>query len=183
MRDVRLSVVELSPVLPATSDDGHCSAASGATDAMHQQLASCAERQISVARDRHRTMLFLALFIIAASFVLRRSETQEITLVWPHIELPPLCASRALFGIECPGCGLTRSFVALAAGDLPESWRLHRLGWLLALAVVGQIPYRLYALRQLRKNETTFQPLWPKLFGHLLISLLILNWLLRISGI
>jgi hypothetical protein len=128
-------------------------------------------------------MLCLALLIIAASFALRRSETQGITLVWPQIELPPLCASRALFGIECPGCGLTRSFVALAAGDLQESWRLHRLGWLLALAVVGQIPYRMYALRQLRTNESAIQRLWPKLFGHFLISMLISNWLLRISGL
>jgi Protein of unknown function (DUF2752) len=147
------------------------------------QFASCSERQISISRNRHRTILCLALLIVAASFVLRRSETQGIALVWPQIELPPICASRALLGIECPGCGLTRSFVALAAGDLQESWRLHRLGWLLALAIVGQIPYRLYSLRQLRKNETTRQGVWQTSFCSFLIAALILNWLLKISGL
>ena len=164
MRDTRLSVVELAPVLPTASD-------------------SSTERQINALRDRHRTMLWFALFIIAASFLLRRGESETITLAWPRIELPPLCASRALFDIECPGCGLTRSFVALAAGDIQESWRLHRVGWLLALAVVGQIPYRLYALRQLRKTESTVQSVWPKVFGNFLIAMLILNWLLKIGGL
>src|SRR6478752_10538865 len=174
MRDTRLSVVELAPVPPTPSDDGHHSATSD---------DSLAEREISIARDRHRTMLYFALFIIAASFLLRRGESETITLAWPKIELPPLCASRALFDIECPGCGLTRSFVALAAGDIQESWQLHRLGWLLALAVVGQIPYRLYALRQLRETGSPVQPLWPKLFGNFLIAALIINWLLKITGV
>jgi hypothetical protein len=165
MRDKPLSVVELAPVVPTASDDG------------------LAERQIAIARDRHRTMLYFSLFIIAASFLLRRGESETITLAWPKIELPPLCASRALFDIECPGCGLTRSFVALAAGDIQESWHLHRLGWLLALAVVGQIPYRLYALRQLRKTGCAVQSVWPKVFGNFLIAMLILNWLLKIGGL
>lgn len=174
MRDTRLSVVELAPVPATTPDDGHRSATND---------NSLAERQIRIARDRHRTMLYFALFIIAASFLLRRGDSETITLAWPRVELPPLCASRALFDIECPGCGLTRSFVALAAGDIRESWHLHRLGWLLALAVVGQIPYRLYALRQLRKTKSTVQSVWPKVFGNFLIAMLILNWLLKIGGI
>jgi hypothetical protein len=128
-------------------------------------------------------MLCFSLFIIGAAFLLRRGESETITLAWPKIELPPLCASRTLFDIECPGCGLTRSFVALAAGDIQESWRLHRLGWLLAFAIVGQIPYRLNALRQLRKTGSTVQPVWPKLFGKFLIAALILNWLLKIGGL
>src|SRR5204863_3895983 len=109
-------------------------------------------------------LLCVAIFIIAASFLLQLSGTERLTFSWSQVELPPLCPSRALFGVECPGCGLTRSFVALAAGDLRESWRFHRLGWLLAFAVVGQIPYRLSGLWQLQKN--TFQNVRPKWFAH-----------------
>ena len=91
-------------------------------------------------RERHWTMLCLASFIIAASYFLRQEENQAVRLPWSEVGLPPICGSRLVFGVECPGCGLTRSFVALAAGDFGASWRHHRVGWLMALVVIGQIP-------------------------------------------
>jgi hypothetical protein len=47
-----------------------------------------------------------------------------------------VCWSRLLFGTLCPGCGLTRSFVALAAGSVAEAWRLNRMGPLLFGSIV-----------------------------------------------
>ena len=131
------------------------------------------------ARVHHQTMLVMALLVIAAAFLLRRTGTNEITLVWPHVKLPPLCASRALFGVDCPGCGLTRSVVALAAGDVRESFRYHRLGWLFAITIVGQIPYRLYALRATRGGAV--QQTWPNVFAYILFVALIVNWLFEAS--
>src|SRR5438046_1335521 len=103
MHDVRLSVVELAPVLPATSDDCRCTACNDAAKAIDRQLESGADRQISVLRDRHRTMICVAIFIIAASFLLQLSGTERLTFSWSQVELPTLCPSRALFGVECPG--------------------------------------------------------------------------------
>src|SRR4051794_40300477 len=85
--------------------------------------ASASARMVDVYRQHHRTMLWISLAVIAASFFLRRTGSESVRLVWSHIELPPLCASRMFFGVECPGCGLTRSFVALANGDLLASWQ------------------------------------------------------------
>ena len=39
----------------------------------------------------------------------------------------PLCPSRRLFGLDCPGCGLTRATFALIRGDIAEMWRFHPL--------------------------------------------------------
>lgn len=47
-----------------------------------------------------------------------------------------VCWSRLLLGALCPGCGLTRSFVALAGGSLAEAWRLNRMGPLLLVSIV-----------------------------------------------
>ena len=134
------------------------------------------EVQIHELRDRHWTVLYVAILVIAASFLLQVGDADDVKLSWLHIELPELCASRMLFGVECPGCGLTRSFVSLAAGDLQESLRFHRVGWLLALALIGQLPYRVYALWELRWR--TVERSWLTWFGYLLIAALIVNWLL-----
>jgi hypothetical protein len=41
---------------------------------------------------------------------------------------PLLCPFRLLTGLPCPGCGLTRSVVALAHADLTAAVHLHPLG-------------------------------------------------------
>ncbi|MBB6236645.1 hypothetical protein HDC90_001257 [Pedobacter sp. AK013] len=35
------------------------------------------------------------------------------------------CPFKALTGIDCPGCGFQRSFIALVQGDLSKSWSLY----------------------------------------------------------
>jgi len=35
------------------------------------------------------------------------------------------CYFKSQFGLECPGCGLQRSFIALLKGDLVQSWHYH----------------------------------------------------------
>lgn len=44
-----------------------------------------------------------------------------------------LCALRFLTGLDCPGCGLLRSLVALVRGDLEASVVWHPMGVLVAL--------------------------------------------------
>ena len=41
---------------------------------------------------------------------------------------PTLCAVRAATGVPCPGCGLTRAFVATAHGDLVGAFGFHPFG-------------------------------------------------------
>jgi hypothetical protein len=33
------------------------------------------------------------------------------------------CPIRNIFGIRCPGCGMTRAFVAMSSGNMPRAWR------------------------------------------------------------
>ncbi len=54
------------------------------------------------------------------------------------VALPGVCAFRDVTGIPCPGCGLTRSWVALLHGDLAASLGFHPLGWLVLLYALAQ---------------------------------------------
>ena len=53
---------------------------------------------------------------------------------------PVVCPFRLATGLPCPGCGLVRSWVALAHGDVQTALSRHAFGPLLfGLAVVGVI--------------------------------------------
>jgi hypothetical protein len=54
----------------------------------------------------------------------------------PHIKL---CLFQVATGRPCPGCGMTRSILALAKGDLALSFRMHPLGVALAALLVAAI--------------------------------------------
>lgn len=61
-------------------------------------------------------------------------------------EIPTLCGFRLMTGMDCPGCGLTRSFIFLGHGSLEQAWNMNMLGPPLYLAVLLQIPMRLYRM-------------------------------------
>src|SRR4051794_15135915 len=77
-------------------------------------------------------VLVIACVVIVLAFVLQVQEDGERVAVGgsPSAVVPPTCLSYAWFGVRCPGCGLTRSFIQLAHGDPLSSFRYHRLGWL-----------------------------------------------------
>ncbi len=47
------------------------------------------------------------------------------------------CAWKGLWGIDCPGCGLTRSLWALLSGDIEASIALHPMGVVVFLWVAN----------------------------------------------
>lgn len=120
-------------------------------------------------------MLLIAAACIMLAFALgRRDDGRVILRGLPSLPLPESCASQSIWGVHCPGCGLTRSFIALARGDWSGAAHEHRLGWLMAAAVWAQVPYRIAALR-LRRPP--LGRIVPRVFGYGLIAALLINWL------
>ena len=76
----------------------------------------------------HLLVLTLCLGLILAAFVLEPIG-DGLSLVGR--ELPDTCSFRRVTGIPCPGCGLSRSWVAAVRGDLSRSVQHHGLGWML----------------------------------------------------
>ena len=105
----------------------------------------------------------------------------------PDWALPESCGSKILWGQTCPGCGLTRGFIWLAQGQAMTAWGVNRMSWLLAVAVLGQFPYRAWAISELRDCHRRGQPLpthrWPIWCGWFLITGLIALSLLWALGI
>jgi len=81
--------------------------------------------------------------VVLLAFVLTPS-TEAVSIL--GFEVPTLCAWRLTLGLECPGCGLTRSFTYLAHGHWVEAFRLNALGPPLFVAVAAQLPWQVYRM-------------------------------------
>jgi len=69
-------------------------------------------------------------------------------------DVPMVCQFRQLFGIGCPGCGLTRSFAFMADGRLGMAFQMNPLGPPLFLVVLGQVPWRAFKLWQTARERS-----------------------------
>lgn len=78
------------------------------------------------------------LFVVSSMIVATAVAMAALTSVG-HSPLPTqsYCWSVILLGRECPGCGLSRSFIATALGDLPRARQLNPMGpFLFAVLIV-----------------------------------------------
>lgn len=98
-----------------------------------------------------------------------------------HLGIP--CAFYASTGLPCPGCGLTRSVMALLHGRLQESFLLHPFGWLLLAGmvfalVVGILPQTMSnpLINIVERVESRTG------LAFLLMVAFMLLWVLRITG-
>jgi Protein of unknown function (DUF2752) len=121
--------------------------------------------------------------ILLACLLSVREQTQVVlpVLNWP---LPELCLSRRALGWSCPGCGLTRCFIAFARGDVASAWSFNPAGVLLFVLVAVQIPYRAWQVWRIARGHTAVTP--SRLAQLPLIAAavaLVVQWLLRFTGL
>jgi hypothetical protein len=89
----------------------------------------------------HAAWLAASLAVLGLALVLQ-VPSEFLAIPGMARPLPEICLSRRLLGLDCPGCGLTRCFVALAHGDIVRAWRFNPAGLFWFAATVWQIPYR-----------------------------------------
>lgn len=82
------------------------------------------------------------------------------------------CPYSLLFGIPCPGCGMTRAFFALAQGNVKDAFYYHPLFPLVILLSIGWLLnyFKLISITQKQKDLI----LWTSIF------LFIITYLIRI---
>jgi hypothetical protein len=136
-------------------------------------------RKDLLVRNWHRQVLTTSIVIIVLAMVLQVRFDQRVFVSGvAALPIPETCGMQIMFGRPCPGCGLTRSFIHLAHGDWRSSLAIHRIGWLIALLVVCQIPYRLLALW---RPEFTVRPLWGWAIGAIVVIALSVNWIYNLT--
>ena len=101
---------------------------------------------ITRSRDSFHWPRLLALGLLAGVLLLPLAAFDWIT----RPGAPVLCPLRAVTGVPCPSCGLTRALAHLERGHLAEAVRLHPfapLVFLLVLALAGMLAFELATRR------------------------------------
>ena len=100
----------------------------------------------------HVFLLFVSSAVVLLATTMSVHQAKEVRLPWLPASLPELCFFRAGTGIDCPGCGLTRSFISFGHGQLLLSWSYNPAGALFFPVVAFQIPYRAAQLLRVQRG-------------------------------
>ena len=108
-----------------------------------------------------------------------------VSAAWSPSDLPGfvLCPFRAVTGLPCPGCGMTRAFCSIGHGDIAAAFSYNALGplvfaaallvWAHALAVVLKLAGPRAALERLRPTERAAQ---------VMLALTLAWWVVRLCA-
>jgi hypothetical protein len=88
----------------------------------------------------------------------------------------PLCAAKSLFGVPCPGCGLTRATLALMMLEPGRALAFHPLV-VLAVPLIGWAS--LHFIRGGEQAAAARLPSWLVLGGFALLTAV---WAIRLAG-
>lgn len=129
----------------------------------------------------HITFLAMSLGVILCSALMTVEGPRTVRVPGLSMALPESCMSRRAWGIDCPGCGLTRSFISMSHGQIGNAFSFNVAGPLVYLFVLTQIPWHGYQLFRLLNIRRPIETLWlyVPLFG---MSVAILaQWLWRLN--
>ena len=124
-------------------------------------------------------ILIICVAILAGAFVF---EVDQLGLWLLGFKWPIHCFLYHTFGIKCALCGLSRSFCALADGDLARSFGFHPLGPGLFLFTVFQVPYRLYAVAIRPRRIKAKARRAHAIFAVVVLVAILVNWLFYLGG-
>ena len=126
-----------------------------------------------------------AVAVLIAAAVLGLGGPGQVVLPFSQWVLPGSCTFKVSMGVGCPGCGLTRCFIAMAHGDVPAAWNFNPVGIFMFAMVAMQVPYRGWKLweasqgraRPYNSEMQTRATLW--ILGTLIV-LLASQWIIRL---
>ena len=122
-----------------------------------------------------------AALVLLAAGLLRVGDNRQVQLPWCEVVLPETCAMYARFGLDCPGCGLTRSFIYLAHASPASAWQLNPLSWLLFGYVIAQIPLALWHFSRSRSRWLRRLTRCNEWSLVVLMTALMLRWLWKLG--
>jgi len=134
----------MKTAVPEATDSPGASAPDAAEDAPprreHSETAAAPRGGVSSGLWHHGVFLAMATAVLTLSIVFRLGDTGHVEA--PRgVQLPNTCTWQNVTGMGCPGCGLTRCFVAMAHFDVARAWHHNPAGILAFGFLLFQFPF------------------------------------------
>jgi len=131
-------------------------------------------------------VLLLALIAgaLGLAFLLQPAAAPGTPTLIAGVPIPSTCGFEKATGVPCPGCGLTRSWVEAAHGDLARSLAYNRIGVALMIYAILQAMRQIVWLAAPARRSATERV--GRLLDRgivVLLALLALNWLAMLAGL
>ena len=127
----------------------------------------------------HAWALTLSFLVLMASALLEVHSSTEVVASDFGFSLPAACLWQRVYGVDCPGCGLTRCFVSLAHGDVAAAWQFNPAGLLLFAFLIYQLPYRTVQIIRLARGRQEIRHDRVVFCCWAFLLILIVQWIAR----
>jgi hypothetical protein len=131
---------------------------------------------------RLHTLFFgMAAIVLLMSLLMTSQGERTVFLPGFRSAMPETCTSRRIFGIECPGCGMTRAFISISHGQFSRAWQFNRASFVVYFFVAVQIPWHSIQIWRLKRNRRPIQ--WPYVYllPIAVVVVMTVNWLWNLS--
>ena len=89
----------------------------------------------------HGVFFLASLVVVAMSMLMRSEGVTAVYLPGTSLPLPDTCMAKRMFGLPCPGCGMTRAFISIGHGQWGRAWGFNPASFILYPFVAVQIPW------------------------------------------
>jgi hypothetical protein len=147
---------------------------------MNANDAPSADEHRRSRRRQHAWLLAASVAVLAVAVACNVEGESAVTVRGLNVPMPPTCMWNRLTGYPCAGCGMTRSFVALAAGDVERAWHFNPAGLLLFAAMIFQYPYRICQIWRLSRGREEWRLRGTTVFWYIVFVALVTQWIARL---
>ncbi len=98
-------------------------------------------------------VILVSLAVVGTASLLEIRGERRVQLPGEGWTVPELCTYHRLTGYDCPGCGMTRSFISMAHGQWQQAWHYHPFGSILFLYIAAQVPFQTWQIMRLRRGR------------------------------
>lgn len=159
-------------------------ASNEADDSATVDEAQQTKRRVQLEGMFHYLILAICIAVVVLSFLLSVHDRRQVVVPILGQPLPELCHLKRYTGIDCPGCGMTRSFISIAHARWLDAWRYNPAAFLLFPIVLFQIPYRLIQIWRLRTGRAEWQlGRWGQGVIGVFVAVALSQWVLRQLGV
>jgi hypothetical protein len=129
----------------------------------------------------HCFLLAIGVIVVALSMLMRTTGQTAVFLPGFDRPLPPSCTTQVLFGLDCPGCGMTRAFISIGHGQFQQAWRFNAASFVVYPFIAVQIPWNLLQIGMLLWRKRAIELPYVYWLPVLVAIVLMMHWLWRLS--